>query len=341
MSAEALAELRRTTRRGLELAASWRREDYAPDTIGGMPRMVLGQAVTGLVLGMEDDARPIVRRARDGLAASVARDLRPVNRPEYFAAVRLEALGLATWLLDGNPGDFFADAVRRHPRAPDILPELVRDCLLAGMPATGVEIYRHVVGTSPAAPQDVTTPLELAVWLCDRLSRLRPPASWVAVAERVLRKYLPVWLDRGHGVEAGLWLALAYAESGAALTLAEALRRGGLLVGALPADPLAAVLLDSLGDPVDVDLFTGFLAAVSSVALPEGSELIVDLLGHAPLTAVAEPSDGTSGLDRAVAAAVATTYNGGICERLAAAARGRLVAADGETPLLLREVRVS
>jgi hypothetical protein len=340
MSADYLAELRRTTRRGLALAQQWRLEDQPAGGVGNAARVALGQAVTAMVLGMEDDAWPVVRRARDWLAEAEVRHERQGDRPAYFAAVRAEALGLATWLLGEDPGDAFARACRRHDPTWDVAPELVRDCLLAGQPAIGAELYRRL-GGPPAIADAVETPLELAGWLCDGVSRLQPPASWVAVAERVLRGVLADWIDRGHGVEAGLWLALAYGASGATLTPGEAVRRGAELVGARPTDPLARVLRESLGDPVDVDLFTGFLATVGAVALPEGTRLTAELLGHASVTVVAESFGDDSGLDREVAAALAAPYAVGLAERLAAAVRGRLLAPDGETPVSVARVSLS
>jgi hypothetical protein len=182
--------------------------------------------------------------------------------------------------------------------------------------------------------------LELAGWLCQELSRWRAPADWVHVGERVLGDRLLDGLERGEAVALALWLKLVYADSGAAVTPTEALRRGGQLAGARPEDPLARLLLDSLGDPVDLDLFIGFLMSVAAQALPLGT-VEVDLAEAPPLSVVAEPVERPSELDEAVASALREPYDGDLGERLAAAVRGRLVAPDGETPLVLAGIRIS
>jgi hypothetical protein len=162
----------------------------------------------------------------------------------------------------------------------------------------------------------------------------------VSVGERVLCEQLLDWLDRGHGVTAAMWLWLVHGESGAALNPVEALRRGGELIGARPGDPLAPLLRDSLGDPVDVDLFAGFLSAVAGAALPAGSALTADLVDLPPLVALAEEPELTTELDVAIRAAL-PAYDAPLEDRLASAVRGRLVAPDGETPVVLERVRVS
>jgi hypothetical protein len=360
MTVPDLAELYATTRRGLDELAGADRAEYLPNAVGTAARDALGQAVTALVLGMDDAAWPVVAITRDWLADSEARDERVGSRPEYWAMLRSEALGLAAWLLDGDPGDAFATAVSRHESGlvdrdgtrplsrEDLvhlhLPDLVRDCFTAGRYRLGVEAYSRFLGPVPATSAEVDTPVRLAGWLCAEVGRFGDPADWLAVGGRVLRHPVVDWLERGRGVEAGLWLRLLFFDSGAASTPAEALRRGGQLVGALPVDPLAAVLLDSLGDPVDLDLFTGFVAAVGAAALAPGSVVTLDVAEHAPVRVEVGEPELVTGLDRAIAAALAALTSpstGTLPDRLADAVRGRLVAADGQTPLLLRQIRVS
>jgi hypothetical protein len=330
VSRQALAELRATTQRGMDLAARLLADGTEPRA--GVAELALGQAVTGLVLGMWDDALALLPAARAGLTAG----------RNGLPATHVAALGLVTWLLGDDPGDLFADAVRRRRRAANAGDELLRDCVLAGEPTVGVAVYQHVVGAvPPVSGAEVTTPTQLAGWLCARLTAMRRPADWLAVTERVLRDHLPVWLERGFGVDAGLWLTLAYGAGDAVLTPLEAVLRGGRLVGAQPGDPLAEVLLGGLGDPVDLDLFAGFLAAVGTAAFPAGTDITVELLDHAPVAVLAEPSAGAGGLGRTVAAALATPFDGPLDERLASMVRGRLVASDGRTPLQILRVRIS
>jgi hypothetical protein len=352
-----VAELRETTRRSLDELRRADRRDFLPNAIGSAARDALGQAVSALVLGMDGDAWSTVRVARDWLTEAEARDEQTGSRPEYWAMLRSEALGLAGWLQDGDPGDAFTSAVHRHQRAlvdrdgvrplslEDVvdrhLPDLVRDCFAAGRDGLCLEAYARFLGPPPADPDDVETPVQLAGWLCNEVSCFRPPAAWLAVSSRVLRDPVFEWLDRGRGVEAGLWLKLAFFDSRAALSPVEALRRGGQLIGAVPVDPLARVLLDSLGDPVGLDLFAGFLSAVGAAALRPGSVVTLELADHAPVTAEAAEPEIVTGLDRAIAAALASPYEGALPDRLADAARGRLVAPDGATPLQLRRVLIS
>ena len=357
MDDEAVAVLRSGVHNGVEVYSAWEREDFLPDSVGSSAELMLTTAAAAPIAGVEEErAGELVTKAHAWLLDSMARDERVGEHPVFFAMTRARALGLSQWLLGEESEAAFSQTVRLHqqylaqhrPSDPDLLQDhlrdLVRDCLAADRPALGAEVYRRLVGTPPSSSEEVRTPLELAGWLCERLSGWQQPPDWVPAGERVLDGWLAGQLQNGQAREVALWLKLVYADSGAALSAHEALRRGGQLIGAQPADPLARLLLESLGDPVDLDLFTGFLVSVVAQARPGGT--IEVRLADAPTVLVPdqsgeiEPGEETAELDRAVAAALRTPYDGGLCERLAAAVRGRLVAVDGRTPLTLEGIRL-
>lgn len=354
MADERLTDLRRAARTGLGVYTSWDQDQIEPASMGRAAQMMLAAIVECVVLATGDDVEPLVDKAHAWLLGSIARGAHLGDDSTHDAMLRAQAMALSSWLLGLESGDSFRQVVRlkqeylitHHPSHEDLLglhlPDLVRDCPAADRPALGAEIYRRLVGPPPASSATVRTPLELAGWLCADLSSWRTPSDWVHVGERVLDDQVLDMLEGGEAVELALWLKLVYADSGAALTATEALRRGGQLIGAQPADPLARLLLDSLGDPVDLDLFTGFLVAVVAQAMPGASAQM--LLEDAPDVIVppttTEPGEGTPEMDRAVAAALSAPWVGDVSERLAAAVRGRLVAVDGETLLTLRDIRI-
>jgi hypothetical protein len=351
-----LERLRDAARKALAVPSPASRADLLPNSVGNTAFLHLEKVATAAVLGLEVDEN-VLEQDRRWLEDSVTRGEVFGDPPDYFTMVHCEALALSTWMLTGRTDEeVFAEAVRRHELAlgqmaaagqitadgtmRDYLPDLVRDCLSAGLFHRGVASYTRHAGPPPQEPDSVETPLQLAAWLCHELDRFAPPAAWVAVGSRVLRPVLLDWLDRGQGVEAALWLKVVFADSGAALTPVEALRRGGELIGALPADPLADVMLESFGDPVDVDLFAGFLAAAGGAAGLDGATITVEFDDRPPLViAVTEPEITTS-LDEAIVAALAVPHPGSLTGRLTTAARGRIVDIDGHTPLELSRITI-
>lgn len=355
MDDEAVATLRRGVHNGIAIYSEWQPADFLPDNVGSSAELMLTTAVAAFIAGVEEDrAEELLLKAHAWLLDSTARDEQVGEHPAFFAMTRARALGLSSWLLGEESDEPFRQAVRLHQQyltehrpdpelLEDHLGELVRDCLAADRPALGAEVYRRLVDPLPRSATEVGSPLELAGWLGARLSAWHPPVDWVSVGERVLDEWLVRELERGRARGVALWLKLVYADSGAALTATEALRRGGQLIGALPRDPLARLVLESLGDPVDIDLFTGFLVSVVAQARPGGT--IEVHLADAPPVVVPDmsdedlgPAEETAELDRAVAAALRTPYEGELGERLAAAVRGRLVAVDGQTPLTLEAI---
>jgi hypothetical protein len=339
--------------------------------------MVLGEAVTGWILGLEDEARPVAGRARAWLEESVRRGEGLGETPQFVALRRVEALGVARWMADEPAAAQFAEAValfepafaaqeRRRPVSDaellaDYLPDHIRDCVLAGEHRAGAAAYERHGGRPPAGADDVATPLELAAWLCREhaAGRRVDPAVRAATGARVLREPLADWLDHGHGVRAAAWIKLAFSDSGVAPTAREAFARAGELLADDPPGPLATVLAESLGDPVEVDLFGGFLAAVGAALARDGAILVADpppspaflvagFHDRLPLSVAVAPAQTTGGLDEAVAAALAAeaaTLPGApprladLLEAVADAARGRIVDGEG-APLALHEVAV-
>jgi hypothetical protein len=343
--------------------------------LGTAATLALGEAVVGWVVGLEEQARPVAVRALRWLQESEASEESSGQPPSYFAMLRAEAIAVATWLLtDEHPGALFAAALPRHEQAiadlaaplshaelrAGYLPDYVRDCFSAGQAERGAAAYARHGGRPLTSLDDVQTPLELAAWLC---STDAEATSWAAAGRRVLHPHLGDWLDTGQGLRAAAWLKVVLWDSGATRTADETLRSACLLVAGDGADPLTAALTDSLGDPVDVELFGGFLAAIGAALLRHGTDLVddppqpgallvADLAERDPLAvpAAAAPVAET-GLDDAVSRALAEVAGplgerrpGGrpwltdLLDAVAGAARGHVVDTDGQTPLTVRSV---
>jgi hypothetical protein len=336
--------------------STWHREDHLPNAVGNAAQIMLGQAATGIMLGLNAEAWDVIPRAHNWLLDSAARGEIFGHPPAYFDMGRAEALGLTSWLLGHDARGAFAEAVRRHRTAiadprrsrpltqQDLLdhhlPDLVRDCFSAGQYELGAATFAQYIGPPPVDGAAVRTPVELAGWLC-RAQNYQATAAWVAVGSRVLGDRILSWMDRGQGLETALWLKVVFFDSGAALTPAAALRRGGELIGALPVDPLASVLLESLGDPVDLDLFAGFVGTVGAAVLPIGTVITIDSEDRAPLSVTVTEPEITTSLNRAISAALEESGPEHLADRLTEAVRGRLVDVDGETPVAIRTIHIS
>jgi hypothetical protein len=329
-----LAGERERARISLALERDALREDYLPRSVGHAATLALDAAVKGWITGLEDEARPVVRLAREWLQDSVARGEEFGDPPEYFAMLRAQALGVARWI-DGEPSErWFREAVSFA--RDDELADYVRDCFGAGEYGAGAAAYEAQAGPPPARADDVHSPLELAAWLCAAEGRVERH-DWLACGERVIAEPLADWLSHGRGVEAAAWLKLALADSGAS----EAFRRARELLEHGCPQGLAEVLVDSLGDPIDVDLFGGFLAAIGAALSAEDGPrfLVASFDDRFPLVVPVAPAEISGGLDDAVRAAIDADPAPlpELLDALAAAARGRIVNGDGE-PLSLRDV---
>jgi hypothetical protein len=344
MSRFDLAGERERARISLSLEQNDRRENHLPRSVGHAATLALDAAVKGWIIGLQDEAHPVAHRAREWLEDSVARGEDFGDPPEYFALQRARALAVACWMDGVSAEQWFRETFRLHAKRfetrQDELPDYLRDCFSAGVHAAGVVAYERHVGPAPMRAQDVHTPLELAAWLCAAERRV-PPADWTACGERVLREQLADWLRHGQGVEAAAWLKVAFADSGAASGPGEAFRRAReLLEHDCPA-AVADVMLESLGDPIDVDLFAGFLAAVGSAmsGADDPAYLVATFDDRFPLIVPIAPADITGGLDEAVRAAIEAEPASlpELLESITNAARRRIVNSDGER-LALRDI---
>src|SRR5262245_8324969 len=250
----------------LSLAMMGEREDYLPDGVGNAAASALEYVFGASMIGLDEDARPILIRSLDWLRESPHRNKSSAGMHEYLgpylAAIRAESLALARWLADDDPGaEEFGAAVPHWQEALDhldrdcspaaaqtrqrCLSALIRDSLSAGWFDAGAAAYLRYVGPLPQSAADVESPADLAGWLCQALGAGDRPAEWVAAGTRVLRENLPEWAVHGHGREAAAWLKLVFWDSGAALTAEEAMHRGGELIGARRLSEVGTVLLDS------------------------------------------------------------------------------------------------
>jgi hypothetical protein len=314
---------------GIDLAEERERARVLVDAFAGSEHedahaaiLALNASVAGWITGLEKEARALSRRAR-GWLEHAADGVR-----------RARALGVACWMDDIPAQRWFREAVLAGRWDEDH----VRDCCLAAEYASGVVAYERVLGPAPTCADEVHTPAELAAWVCAAQGRVERDV-WVACGERVIAGPLADWISHGHGVQAAAWLELALPGASAA----EVFRRARELLEHDCPHPLADVLLDSLGDPIDVELFGGFLAAVGAArARDDGPALIVASFDdRMPLVVPVAPAALTGGLDDAVRAALEAEPAGlpEVLDAIAAAARGRIVDGDGER-LALRSIAV-
>jgi hypothetical protein len=203
-----LADLQERARNTLAFQQTAKREDFLPNAVGNAALLGLGQAITGWITGLdEDEVMPVIRRARDWLEDSVERDEQFLE--QSFAVLRMEALGVACWLTGEPSDDRFRDALALEPD----LTAYVRDCALAKEFERGPAAH-----PAPRSEDDVTTPLDLAAWICAHQAFQAPTAA------RVLHDPLVEWLTHGQGVNAAAWIKLIFCDFGPERRPADAFR---------------------------------------------------------------------------------------------------------------------
>jgi hypothetical protein len=227
---------RERARTSMEFERGASREDYLPNSVGNAAWLALGEAISGWIVGLdEDEVRPVAERSREWLEDSVRRGEEFGITPSYFGVIRMEALAVATWIAGDPPEPRFRDAVELWGQAfadipprsdeqllKEYMPDYVRDCCAAGELQAGAEMYERHGGRPLEDEEDVRTPLELAVWICKR-GGADPPFQ-AQTAARVLREPLLDWLGSGQGVRAGAWLYLVFDKYGPHASAAEAFR---------------------------------------------------------------------------------------------------------------------
>jgi len=249
MSPLDLARQRERSHADLEDEQQLDRENYLPSAVGNAAVLGLDVAITAWIVGLEDDARPVVERCRRWLEDSVARGESFGEPPSYFAMRRHRALAVAVWLLDGeNPTALFRETVRLQEQAwvdiareraltdeelrADYLPGYVRDCDSAEEWARGAAAYERHGGRSLDGEEDISTLLELAYWVCrQHVDTSGAPPSWAATAQRLLHGVLDGWLLAGQGVSAAAWLKFGFWGCEATQTPQETLHKARELVG--------------------------------------------------------------------------------------------------------------
>ncbi|NJD07938.1 MAG: hypothetical protein FIA97_15800 [Methylococcaceae bacterium] len=217
------AELKRTLI-GMETAR--RREDYLPNAVGSAARAGVDLCVYAWLVGLRREVAPILAKYRDWLADAVARNESFGQPPAYFAAMRLEALALAGWMLDGvsDPTLYRAtlplyeetwaaeSAGLEQDGLPDDVDDYLRNCVLAEVPEQGMKLWsRFGSGDQKGATAGHET-LVLAQHIC-RANWGRAPAdaAGLDLAGRVLAHHLAdSWLARGQALRAALWLKAGY-----------------------------------------------------------------------------------------------------------------------------------
>ncbi len=233
---------------------STRMEDFLPNAVGNAARSGLRICVYAWLTGLRNEVAPILSKYRDWLRDSIRRNETFGRPPVYFAAMRYEALALASWMLDGaNDPALYRATLPMYEAAwaagengvPLSVSEIrsgyaadySRNCVLAGLPAQGLGPWTRTDG--PGLARELPEPTEetLAVNLCRANWGLIPadPAV-VEIARHALSgKLAGPWLGHGHVLTAALWLNAVYFVGGLT-TDAEAtlLRAYALMPGITP-----------------------------------------------------------------------------------------------------------
>ncbi len=219
--------------------------DYLPNSVGHAAAQALATAIGAWVDGLEQEAHPIVVKARDWLHDSDDRAESFGTPPVSFAVRRARALAVADWLVDNaQPATRYAEAQRlsqivlgeleRSDTIPDgylvdeALPDYLLDCFSAREFRVGWTTYRSVSGNQIEHVERATSPAELAAALChehDAGAAGQPP-GWAAAGRRVLVRVLPGWLERGQEIRAAAWLKAVFWDCAAVATPAQAITLG-------------------------------------------------------------------------------------------------------------------
>lgn len=216
------------SRTSMEFEGRAVRQDYLPNAVGNAAVLGLGEALIGWIVGLDEgEVRSIVERSRDWLRDSVSREEEFGTPPEYFAAVRMEALAVASWALGDAPETHYRDALDLQERAfgvlelsdeqvrDDYLEDYLVDCALAGEYQRGLDACGRYGVAAPADESDLTTPLSLAAWICR--ARASDPACQPfdpLTAARLLHEPFVRWLSTGRGITAAAWSALIFCVCG-------------------------------------------------------------------------------------------------------------------------------
>jgi len=219
---------RACSQRSMELERRAVRQDYLPEGVGNAAVLALGEALVGWIVGLDErEVRPIVERSRDWLVDSLARDERFGDSPESFAAVRMEALAIASWALGEPSQAHYRRAVELQDRAHAVLrlsdvalrdnylEDYLVDCVLAGEYQRGADACTRCDVEVPGSESEVTTPLSLAAWISGARAAdpaldptSQPPDPQIAA--RILKGPFAQWLTRGDGMTAAAWSQLIF-----------------------------------------------------------------------------------------------------------------------------------
>jgi hypothetical protein len=217
-------------------------EDHAPKAVGTAAEEMLDRVVTGWIVGLQAEVRPVLEKSRAWLEESIARNERTGAPPSYFAMLREEAHALAIWMLENRSDrSKYARALELHEAAwaeieqkrafpasealEYYLSGYLRDCLQAQDWEKGIVAYQRFGGRPVRDAAEIGSDAEFGYWACsNRLPRPGAAADYLAVAERVFGQGLMEgWLAHGDMGTAAAWLKIIYWESGAVRTPEETL----------------------------------------------------------------------------------------------------------------------
>jgi hypothetical protein len=232
-------------------------EDHAPKSVGTAAEEMLDRVVTGWIVALREEVRPVLEKSRAWLEESLARNEMTGAPPSYFAMLREEAHALAIWMLENRSDRAkYARALELHEAAWAEIAQkrefpasealeyyisgYLRDCLQAQDWEKGIAAYLRFGGRPVKDASDIRSDAEFGYWACsNRLPRRGAAVDYLAVAGRVFGQGLmEEWLAHGDMGTAAAWLKIIYWESGAVGTPQETLLKAyELMPGVTPPQP--------------------------------------------------------------------------------------------------------
>jgi hypothetical protein len=208
-------------------------EEYLPNSVGNAACLGLQACVYACLVGLKCEAEPLIAKYRAWLEDAIARNEDFGNPPDYFAALRLEALSLAIWLSEnhleralhvkalplyekiwkkvGGHQGLNQQEMRLHYAA-----DFLRNCAMGNEFDYGVVFGKSIQKVVPAKAEDIKDEVELGYWLCRRRwgTEEADSATLTAAAQILSLRLQEDWLGRGDSLRAAEWLQLIYWQGG-------------------------------------------------------------------------------------------------------------------------------
>ena len=208
---------------------------FMPTAVGNAAVQGVSEVAFAWLVGLHKEIDPALRKYREWIEDSIARNERFGDYPAHAGSVRSEAYGMCVWMLENrNHEPSYRDALARLEEAWDTawndgcrpasteqrletIDDYLADCLQCAEYARGVRMYELVGGSLSIKIEKIKTAREFGYWLCKESAK-EPPAgeSVIAVAEPFLKENLESnWLGHGRAFKSAAWLKIVYWHSGA------------------------------------------------------------------------------------------------------------------------------